>query len=103
VPDDSRFTPRSQFCENPDRTPCPHLDKGVWDRCGGVGTPLVAPEPAPAPSPAPNNSGNCAPGYSPCVPPYPPDLDCGDVDGPITVTGSDPHGFDAEGDGVGCE
>jgi hypothetical protein len=37
------------------------------------------------------------------VPPYPPDVDCADVDGPITVTGSDPHGLDADGDGTACE
>ena len=45
----------------------------------------------------------CAPGYSPCVPPPPPDLDCSDVDGPIRVTGSDPHDLDGDGDGWGCE
>lgn len=44
---------------------------------------------------------SCAPGYSPCIPPYPPDLDCPDV-GPVTVTGSDPHGLDADNDGVAC-
>jgi hypothetical protein len=44
---------------------------------------------------------SCAPGYSPCIPPYPPDLDCADV-GPVTVTGSDPHGLDADHDGVAC-
>jgi hypothetical protein len=39
-----------------------------------------------------------------CIPPPPPDLDCADVSGSnFTVTGSDPHGFDGEGDGVGCE
>ena len=43
----------------------------------------------------------CAPGYSPCIPSYPPDLDCADT-GPVTVTGSDPHGLDADGDGVAC-
>ena len=48
-------------------------------------------------------AGNCAPGYSPCIPPYPPDLNCADVDGPIRVTGSDPHGLDGDGDGVACE
>jgi hypothetical protein len=47
--------------------------------------------------------GACAPGYSPCVPPYPSDVDCADVDGPIYVTGSDPHRLDADGDGVACE
>lgn len=48
-------------------------------------------------------SSGCEPGYSPCVPSYPPDLDCADVGGSVTVTGSDPHGLDADGDGVGCE
>jgi hypothetical protein len=48
-------------------------------------------------------AANCESGYDPCVPPYPPDLDCADVGGPITVSGSDPHGFDADGDGSGCE
>lgn len=47
--------------------------------------------------------GGCAPGYRPCVPPYPPDVDCPDVGGPIYVTGSDPHGLDADTDGVACE
>lgn len=45
--------------------------------------------------------GSCAPGYAPCVPLYPPDLDCADT-GPVTVTGDDPHGLDADGDGVAC-
>jgi len=48
-------------------------------------------------------TANCAPGYSPCVPPPPPDLDCSDLDGPIRVTGSDPHHLDGDGDGWGCE
>jgi endonuclease YncB( thermonuclease family) len=61
------------------------------------------PRPAPAPQPLVGGGGACAPGYSPCVPPYPPDADCADVNGPITVTGSDPHGLDADGDGVACE
>jgi endonuclease YncB( thermonuclease family) len=54
-------------------------------------------------APAPAAKGNCAVGYEPCVPPYPPDVDCADVDGPVSVTGSDPHGLDADGDGVACE
>lgn len=47
--------------------------------------------------------GRCDPGYDPCVPPYPPDVNCADVDGPVRVTGADPHGLDADGDGVACE
>ncbi|HEX5862301.1 MAG TPA: DUF2510 domain-containing protein, partial [Nocardioides sp.] len=61
---------------------------------------LGCPAPAPAPQPLVGGGGACAPGYSPCVPPYPPDVDCADVGGPITVTGTDPHGLDADGDGV---
>ncbi len=58
---------------------------------------------APAPAPAPDPGGNCAPGYRPCVPSYPPDVDCADVNGPISVSGSDPHGLDADDDGTACE
>lgn len=50
-----------------------------------------------------SESSGCEPGYSPCVPYYPPDVDCSEVSGSVTVTGSDPHGLDADGDGVGCE
>jgi len=61
------------------------------------------PRPAPAPQPLAGGGGACAPGYSPCVPPYPPDVDCADVDGPVLVTGSDPHWLDGDGDGEACE
>jgi len=53
--------------------------------------------------PPSSGGGRCSPGYDPCVPPYPPDVDCADVTGPIRVTGPDPHGLDAEGDGWACE
>jgi hypothetical protein len=45
----------------------------------------------------------CDPNYSGCVPAYPPDVNCPEVDGPVQVTGSDPHGLDRDGDGVACE
>jgi hypothetical protein len=47
----------------------------------------------------------CDPGYpSVCIAPAPPDLDCKDVGvSGFVVTGSDPHGFDSDGDGIGCE
>lgn len=55
--------------------------------------------------PDPEPAGDCHPAYTPCIPPPSPDLDCGDVDGPIHVdhTHGDPHRFDGDGDGVGCE
>jgi Protein of unknown function (DUF2510)/Excalibur calcium-binding domain len=65
-----------------------------------VRTVTVQPEQPPPPD---EPSGNCAPNYDPCIPPFPPDLDCEDVDGPITVTGLDPHDLDRDGDGVACE
>jgi micrococcal nuclease len=81
-------------------------EKAMWGQCGGPDVALAEPTPAPAPAPAPQDDvqpGSCAPGYDPCVPAYPPDVDCANVDGPITVTGSDPHGLDGEGDGIACE
>lgn len=42
-----------------------------------------------------------------CVPPYPPDVDCADLQAlgisEVTITGSDPHDLDPDGDGVGCD
>jgi hypothetical protein len=81
------------------------------------GTPTVsasecAQDPPPQPAPAtskPEPSGDCVAGYSPCLSPAS-DYDCegGSGDGPaytgtVQVSGSDPYGLDADGDGVGCE
>jgi micrococcal nuclease len=43
-----------------------------------------------------------------CIPPPPPDLDCGQIDHrrfrvDHTVASPDPHGFDGDRDGIGCE
>lgn len=48
----------------------------------------------------------CEPSYPTiCVPPPPPDLSCADIfplqDFPVTPP--DPHGFDRDRDGIGCE
>ena len=46
----------------------------------------------------------CDPSYPDvCIPPYPPDLNCGDI--PycrFRVLPPDPHGFDGDHDGIGC-
>jgi hypothetical protein len=49
--------------------------------------------------------GNCDPAYpTVCIPPPPPDLDCGDIPYTnFTVLAPDPHGFDGDNDGIGCE
>ena len=48
---------------------------------------------------------NCDSSYPDvCIPPPPPDLDCADVSSKnFRVLSPDPHGFDREGDGIGCE
>jgi len=39
-----------------------------------------------------------------CIAPYPPDLNCGDIGySNFKVVGDDPHGFDRDNDGIGCE
>jgi micrococcal nuclease len=49
--------------------------------------------------------GNCDPSYPDvCIPPPPPDLDCSDISQKdFKVNGSDPHRFDNNNDGTGCE
>jgi hypothetical protein len=63
---------------------------------------------APAPPPPPSG-GSCAASYpTVCIPPPPPDLNCADI--PYRtftvrwdVPDPDPHHFDGDRDGVGCE
>lgn len=81
---------------------------GLWGACGGFGVPLATPTPIPQPTPvpvAPVQRSNCDPSYPDvCIPPYPPDLNCGDIPfRRFRVIGPDPHGFDRDRDGVGCE
>lgn len=60
-------------------------------------------------SPAPTTTGDERPGCDPaypdvCIPPPPPDLDCGDIPHRrFKVLPPDPHHFDRDEDGVGCE
>ncbi|MDQ3823304.1 MAG: hypothetical protein M3321_08695, partial [Actinomycetota bacterium] len=67
---------------------------------------------APAPgdsSPGQASPGGCHPSYpSVCIPPPPPDLDCADIphrdfSAPADVRDPDPHDFDGDEDGVGCQ
>jgi hypothetical protein len=51
------------------------------------------------------DDNNCDSSYPDvCIASPPPDLDCGDIsDNNFKVLPPDPHGFDGEGDGIGCE
>ena len=73
-------------------------------------TTTTAPPPPPTtaavqPAAAAPPSGSCDPSYpGVCIPPAPPDLDCDEVSyRDFHVLSPDPHGFDRDGDGVGCE
>jgi len=73
-----------------------HAGAGLWSKCDVQGA-------TGGERPPPSADGRCLPGYQgACVPPLPPDYDCSDFDGPITVTGSDPHHLDNNGDGIAC-
>jgi micrococcal nuclease len=78
-----------------------------WDfRAGKRGTSTSAPTVSwPTDSQPTTQTSNCSPAYpGVCIPPGPPDLDCGDIsDRRFQVVAPDPHGFDRDGDGVGCE
>lgn len=69
----------------------------------GVWTTQVAAEPLPTLRPA--DTASCHPSYpNVCIPPPPPDLDCRDIPfRRFAVLPPDPHGFDRDGNGVGCE
>jgi len=98
--------------------------RGLWSQqtCAGehgpadgaqpspVPSPVAAPQPAPNPVPPPPEptgapASNCDPAYPDvCIPPPPPDLDCGDIPyRNVRVLPRDPHRFDRDKDGIGCE
>ncbi|HSB49781.1 MAG TPA: hypothetical protein VLC72_00425 [Nitrosopumilaceae archaeon] len=56
-------------------------------------------------SPIPEKKSGCEPSYPDvCIPVYPPDLDCDEIEfSDFRVSGTDPHGFDSDKDGIGCE
>ncbi len=101
---------------------------GVYGLCGAFELPLTESQAEPAPSsnttntavqqpsppqpvvqepvveePAPAQGNGCDPNYTPCIPAYPPDLNCPDIGFTVQVIGGDPHGLDRDKDGLGCE
>jgi endonuclease YncB( thermonuclease family) len=83
--------------------------RGLWGACRAVWNPYAAATTSP-------RSGSGTTGHSPgrrcdpsyptvCIPPPPPDLDCGDIPyHDFVVRPPDRHGFDGrDNDGLGCE
>lgn len=89
--------------------------RGLWGPpCNGNTTkpdpsqtpaPSLTPPPPPPPPPSGPSRGGCDPAYPDvCIPPPPPDLNCSEISARnFRVLSPDPHGFDVDGDGVGCE
>jgi micrococcal nuclease len=74
-------------------------ERGLWSACPRIAdraSLLVGEQP---------HASECLPDYEgPCIPPPPPDLDCGDIDAQsFQVVGDDPHRLDGNHDGVACE
>ncbi|MEQ1502743.1 MAG: hypothetical protein ABMB14_10965 [Myxococcota bacterium] len=68
-------------------------------------TPLLASLVLAAATVRPAAGAACDPSYPDvCIPSPPPDLDCADItDRRFRVVGADPHRFDGDRDGIGCE
>lgn len=67
--------------------------------------PTSKPPPTNTPRPTPTEQSGCSPSYpTVCIPPPPPDLDCGEIPyRNFQVLPPDPHRFDGDHDGIGCE
>lgn len=69
--------------------------------------PAPTAQPTQPPVPPPAAAGQCHPAYpTVCIPPPPPDLSCRDIPYRrfrVDWTYGDPHGFDRDRDGIGCE
>lgn len=85
--------------------------RGLWaqpfvNEPASTSPPLVnTPAPLPTAPPQPTEQANCDPSYpTVCIAPPPPDLNCGDIPHRnFTVLQPDPHHFDGDKDGIGCE
>jgi micrococcal nuclease len=85
-------------------------ERRIWRTClAPPPTPPPAPPPAPPPPPPPPTLPVCHASYpTVCIPPPPPKLECSQIPHRRfavrhDVPNPDPHGFDPDGNGVGCE
>lgn len=91
-PPDVKYVDRFREAESAARVEL----RGLWSLCIESAIPRLAWS---------DRGAGCDPSYpTVCIPPFPPDLDCGEIPfRRFRVVGSDPHGFDRDRDGVGCE
>ncbi|MHA1280068.1 MAG: hypothetical protein ACTSQ8_22980 [Candidatus Helarchaeota archaeon] len=107
-------THTSTRTSTPTKTKTPRPTDTRWNTAtpGPTSPPPQPPPPQPTqppppqpPPPEPTQGGNCCHCYPyVCIPYPPPDLDCADIPYKrFAVVGCDPHGFDGDNDGIGCE
>ena len=79
--------------------------RGLWGACRAVFDPYAPATTSSTQARATPSARRCHPSYpDSCIPPPPPDLDCSHVArSRFRVSGRDPHRFDGDRDGVGCE
>ncbi len=79
--------------------------RGLWNACVTPTPTATATTPAQPTATPTQPSASCSPAYpTVCIPPPPPDLNCGDIPyRRFQVLAPDPHNFDSDGDGIGCE
>jgi uncharacterized protein YraI len=90
--------------------PTPKVQNPSTNETPAVSVPTSTYRPSPTPKSKPTATpkpikSNCDPSYpTVCIKPRPPDLDCKDIPyRRFTVLPPDPHNFDGDYDGLGCE
>jgi hypothetical protein len=93
-PPTATATPDPTATPEPTATPLPTLAPTA-----------IPPAPPVAPQAPARDVSACDPSYpTVCIPPAPPDLDCPDIaERRFEVLPPDPHRFDGDSDGIGCE
>jgi hypothetical protein len=85
--------PSEQYINEPGKGPSDHTHEFMGGYYAGFGSCSFS------------EQSNCDSSYPDvCIAPYPPDLDCPEISyKDFKVLSPDPHGFDKDNDGVGCE
>ncbi len=99
------FTPKTTSTPRPTNTSRPTATRTKAPMPTRTPAPVIIAPTSPPPVVVAPPAGNCDPSYPGiCIPPPPPDLDCPDIPyRRFTVLPPDPHRFDADHDGIGCE
>lgn len=99
-------TPTATLSPTSTTTPTPTRTSAATPTATSTQTPTATPRPTNTPTATPTRDpSKCHPSYpTVCISPPPPDLNCDDIPyRNFTVLPPDPHRFDGNKDGIGCE